>query len=203
MKWVDVIDFNGYFKINDEGECYGVDRVVIRKNGRKLTVKGKKMKPTKPNKDGYISYQLSKTDGKKHKHLIHKLVWESFNGKVPEGLEIGHKDCNSLNNRLDNLYLCTHPENCNHPITRKRRSEAMKGNTISKGIISTKRRKVIMLTIDYEFEKEYEFLSQTRDDGFFPSNISECCKNKYINDGNNIYRGHRFMYKEDYEDMLK
>lgn len=201
-KFVKTFDFDGYI-INELGECYGVPRVIVRKNGRKLTIKGRKMTPTKPNKDGYIGYQLSKADGKKHAPRIHRLVWESFNGKVPEGYEVGHKDCNPANNRLDNLYLCTHPENCNHPITRKRRSEAMKGNTISKGLISPKRRKIVMLSLDYAFEKEYEYLMQVKEDGFDSSNVCCCCKNKYLKEGNNIYKGHRFMYLDEYESTQK
>ena len=42
---------------------------------------------------------------------IHKLVWETFNGKIPEGLEIDHMDNNRKNNNIDNLQLVTRGEN--------------------------------------------------------------------------------------------
>lgn len=45
---------------------------------------------------------------------IHILVWVAFNGEVPEGLEINHKDGNKLNSCLDNLEIITHSENCLH-----------------------------------------------------------------------------------------
>lgn len=47
------------------------------------------------------------------KHFsVHKIVWESFNGPIPEGYEIDHIDGNPHNNALENLALVTHKENC-------------------------------------------------------------------------------------------
>lgn len=34
-----------------------------------------------------------------------ELVWEAFNGEIPEGYTITHIDGNKTNNRLDNLKL--------------------------------------------------------------------------------------------------
>ena len=42
---------------------------------------------------------------------IHRLVWETFNGEIPEGLEIDHMDNNRKNNALSNLQLVTRTEN--------------------------------------------------------------------------------------------
>jgi predicted XRE-type DNA-binding protein len=63
-------------------------------------------------KDGYRSVHMFKKE-----ILIHVLVWETFNGKVPKGYEINHKDMNKGNNRLDNLELTTHQENLKHAYT--------------------------------------------------------------------------------------
>lgn len=72
-----------------------------------------------PNGDGYL-----KTKG----ILVHRLVWELFNGPIPQGFEIDHINAVKDDNRLVNLRLVTHSENLANPITRKRRSEAMKGS---------------------------------------------------------------------------
>jgi len=49
---------------------------------------------------------------------VHNIVWEMFNGPVPEGLEVDHKDNDTTNNRIDNLRLASrHGQLCN---TRKR-----------------------------------------------------------------------------------
>lgn len=46
----------------------------------------------------------------------HRLVFYHFNGTIPEGLTINHKDGNKHNNRLDNLELATSKEQTNHAI---------------------------------------------------------------------------------------
>lgn len=74
---------------------------------------------------------------KKGTVLVHRLVYETFNGEIPQGYEIDHKDTHKDNNALDNLILCTHKENCNNPLTRKHRSESLKGKpskTKGKGV---------------------------------------------------------------------
>jgi hypothetical protein len=49
------------------------------------------------------------------KHFqIHKLVWMTYVGDIPDGLEVNHKDLNKSNPSLDNLELITHKENMRH-----------------------------------------------------------------------------------------
>lgn len=43
--------------------------------------------------------------------LLHRIIWETFNGEIPRGMEIDHIDCNKQNNALSNLRLVTHSEN--------------------------------------------------------------------------------------------
>ena len=50
--------------------------------------------------------------------MVHRLVWETFVGKIPSGMEIDHQDTHKDNNELSNLKLCTHKENCNNPLTK-------------------------------------------------------------------------------------
>ena len=46
-------------------------------------------------------------------YLVHRLVWEAFNGPIPEGMQVNHIDENKRNNNLDNLNLMTPMENVN------------------------------------------------------------------------------------------
>ena len=200
VKWVDSIYFGEKYEVSDEGVIRSKPRQFIRKNGRKMTVRGKVLSYS-TNDDGYLIVELHDENGNNKPKLVHKVVWESFNGKVPEGLEIGHNDCNSKNCRLDNLYLCTHLVNCNHPITRKRQSERMKGNTISKGLISPNRIPIVCLNLDYSLVKEYECITMVIEDEFSVGNVSACCKNKYGKHGN-VTKGKIFMTKDEYEKML-
>ena len=45
------------------------------------------------------------------KEYVHRVVWELFNGKIPDGLCIDHIDGNTSNNKIENLRLLTHKEN--------------------------------------------------------------------------------------------
>lgn len=55
---------------------------------------------------GYVKLGLS---GKMH--LAHRLVWEMFNGSIPDGLEIDHINHIRNDNRIENLRLVTPSEN--------------------------------------------------------------------------------------------
>lgn len=57
----------------------------------------------------YLRFNAAYGIGKKI--LVHRAVWEAFNGPIPEGLEIDHIDGNPQNNSLDNLQAISHKEN--------------------------------------------------------------------------------------------
>lgn len=54
------------------------------------------------NNNGYL---------KVNKVTVHKLVWTTFNGDIPEGYEIMHIDSDKTNNKLSNLKIGSHSEN--------------------------------------------------------------------------------------------
>lgn len=59
---------------------------------------------------GYV--QISLTDrGRVKKVYLQRIVWESFNGLVPNGLEINHINHIKEDCRLSNLELVTHKDN--------------------------------------------------------------------------------------------
>ena len=64
---------------------------------------------------------------------VHRLVYETFVGEIPNCYEIDHKNTIRDDNRLENLRCVTRYENNNNPLTRKHRSEAQKGNQYCKG----------------------------------------------------------------------
>lgn len=68
----------------------------------------------KPTKKGYIR---TRRDGRTL--MEHVRVWESYFGKVPEGMQIHHIDGNKQNNDINNLQLVT-------PLEHKRIHEGCK-----------------------------------------------------------------------------
>lgn len=59
----------------------------------------------------YRRYCLSSC-GKVKAFLAHRLVWTAFRGEIPLTMDIDHIDSDPSNNRLDNLQLLPHRENC-------------------------------------------------------------------------------------------
>lgn len=77
--------------------------------GTILNSKGDKLK-SYDNGKGYRKIDLYKS-GKRKSFYVHRVVWEAFNGEIPEGYEVDHKnDCRDIN-RLSNLQLLTRKSN--------------------------------------------------------------------------------------------
>lgn len=53
-------------------------------------------------------------DGKRYFRRVHRLVWESYNGDIKEGMVINHIDSNKTNNSLSNLEVVTNQYNVSH-----------------------------------------------------------------------------------------
>ena len=71
--------------------------------------------PTKGKKQ-YYSYMMCMVrkhaqKGKKN-YLVHRFIWECFNGLIPNGKVIDHINDNKEDNRIGNLQLMTQQENC-------------------------------------------------------------------------------------------
>ena len=45
---------------------------------------------------------------------VHRIVYESFVGRIPDGMQINHIDGNKQNNHISNLEVCTPQENVAH-----------------------------------------------------------------------------------------
>lgn len=57
----------------------------------------------------------------------HRIVWEAFNGEIPEGMEIDHINTDRSDNRLENLRLVSSSENKRNPTTLERYKQSNKG----------------------------------------------------------------------------
>lgn len=110
----DIPGYEGLYAITSNGEVWS----YIRKKWLKL----------KTTYQGYKSATLTK-EGKQKEYLVHRLVWETFNGPIPNTLVINHKNEIRNDNRLENLEVCTVTYNNNYGtrIEKQRISSLYKG----------------------------------------------------------------------------
>lgn len=120
--WKDVIGYEGLYEVSNLGRV----RSLIDNHGNKrkepLIIGGYEVK-------GYLKALLTKDKKAKH-FFIHRLVAEAFilGRKMKKGEFCDHINTVRSDNRVENLRVCSHKENCNNPLTRKRKRESMKGN---------------------------------------------------------------------------
>jgi predicted DNA-binding protein YlxM (UPF0122 family) len=91
---------------------------------------------------GYTGYVIVflYVEGKQYSNImLHRLLWETFVGRIPKGLQINHKDGIKTNNDLNNLEIVTPKENMEHARKlelvwtkeqNKKHSKKMKGKMI-------------------------------------------------------------------------
>lgn len=104
--------------VTEDGKVYRQD-----KEGNYIECKQTTMK------NGYKIISVSAP--KKMCLYVHRLVYETFIGEIPLGLEIDHLNTVRSDNCLANLRCVTRKENLNNPLSLKHNSEAQKGKVCS------------------------------------------------------------------------
>jgi len=104
MNWKVIEWTKGAYSVSDTGLVRSNERFSIDR-----TVREKILKPCLIN-SGYYTVHL-KVDGKRYSKLIHRLVAEAFLEGYFEGATVDHKDCNKLNNNVENLEWVSKSEN--------------------------------------------------------------------------------------------
>lgn len=110
-RWAQVWDYEGEYEVSNWGKVRSIPRLIRCSEGLR-GVRERILKPWEAS-NGYLQITLY-SEGKPRLFRVHQLVWEAFNGPVPDGLEINHKDTDKLNCKLRNLELVTHQENLQH-----------------------------------------------------------------------------------------
>ena len=167
------------YKISKEG------LIKLNYDFGKISFVGKIMSP-QINK-GYLLIQLT-IDGKRKAYRVHRLVWQTFVGDIPESYHIHHKDENKTNNNLDNLECLSasvHIHNTNsgenHPFFGKKLSLIHRKNIgkarITKGIARGEKNGNSKLNWDIvrEIRRLYANLDLSQRDLADKFNVTRCC----------------------------
>lgn len=159
--WKDIPNYEGY-QISNLGRVKSLKRFY--------RVKEKILKPL-ITCNGYYQVALWKNSIAKF-YKVHRLVWEVFNGQIPENMQVNHINEIKIDNRLENLNLMTPKENSNWGTRNERCAEALKNR-------KDQSKSVLQYDLQDNLVKEYSSIKQVeREKGFDHSYIVKCCKGK-------------------------
>lgn len=124
---------------------------------------------------------LYDNEGKGKWYSVHRIVYETFSGRpIPEDYEINHISEDKTENFFANLELLTHKENNNFGTRNKRSAKSQ-----SKQVGAFKDGELIM---------SFPSIAECGRQGFNQGNVCACCRNCYLREGNNIYKGFTWRY---------
>lgn len=157
-EWRDIPEYEGY-QVSNFGRVKSLERIDALGHKRKEKI----LKPWITR--GYFQVQLWKNSIEKN-YKVHRLVYEAFNGQIPENMQVNHINEIKTDNRLENLNLMTCKENTNYGTRNER--------------ITKKLSKVVLqFDLNDNFVKEYASTHQVaRETGFSQGNIWSCCNGK-------------------------
>ena len=88
------------------------DLYASDENGNLINIIKKVPSKGKKNNSGYMQCCIRKYRGRQKRYYVHRFVWECHNGIIPEGKVTDHINNDKKDNRLCNLQLVTHQQNC-------------------------------------------------------------------------------------------
>lgn len=122
--WKDIKGYENLYQVSNFGNVRSLDKSIVRKNGEKLTVHGKVLKPMISK--GYYYVRLNNCGVWKDEQ-VHRLVAGAFISNPNNLPEVNHIDEDKTNNYIDNLEWCSRKYNINYGSRSEKFSKSMKG----------------------------------------------------------------------------
>lgn len=180
--WVDMIDSNGRYEVSNFGRIKNKNGYIIRPYLKRKT---------------YFCACLNISKEKRINVFVHRLIYESFNGKISIGNVVDHIDSDPLNNRLDNLRETTIAENLKNKNSHKKsndgRDSAWKKNGGKSGI------SIFKINENGKILEKYRSISEASND----TNICVNYLRRNIAENGMLKENNFLLVKEDdYENLL-
>lgn len=151
-------------------------------DGRVYSYKSKRFLKLKKDKRGYSRICLSDNNGEIKNYQLHRVVYESIRGEIPEGLQVNHIDEDKSNNSISNLNLMTPKANCNFGSRNERIAEKLTNRTdLSKQVGAYNKDGVLIMTFSSTAEAQRA--------GFSSGHISKCCRGE-----RKSHKGYQWKY---------
>lgn len=185
-EWRPVVGFEGLYEVSNLGRVKSVQRIAYGSYRKRVVPE--RIMALHYARGGYLRTSLHK-DGEMRTFAIHRLVAEAFIPN-PENLpQVNHKNEVKDDNRASNLEWCSLDYNVHYGTGIERRSKTQVNGPCA----------VPVLQIDpstMEIIKEWPSMAEAERNGFSHGCVSNCCKNRYLREGNNVYHGFIWRYKE-------
>lgn len=166
MKHADILNYEGKYQADDQGNIYSLSYYGNKDKKHEL-----KQHITK----GYACVCFHYNGEFKNKY-VHRLIWEAFNGPIPEGMQVNHKNEIKTDNRLCNLEICTSKYNNNYGTKIERQIKSQLNREVdSKPILQYDKKGV--------FLKEFPSIAEAaricgKNQESAECTISRCCQGK-------------------------
>lgn len=149
-EWRSVIGWEELYEASNMGR--------IRSLNYKSSGKTKVLRPS-TNPSGYDIVVLQ-NNGYKTTKTVHRIVYEAFNGHIPEGLEVNHINECKTDNRIENLNLMTREENLRYGTGIERRASKIRGikrseETKRRMSLASSKKPILQFTREGEFIREW------------------------------------------------